>query len=51
MPAPAEFHDMSQHNPSPDKAWTKPELTRLGKLADVGPSPNPGPSQGSNARS
>jgi len=46
---------MSQQNPSQNtaqvKAWTKPELARLGQLADVGPSQNPGTSQGINSRS
>jgi hypothetical protein len=42
---------MSQQNKSQDKSWSKPELTRLGQLADVGPRPNPGATQGSNARS
>lgn len=31
------------------KAWTKPELARLGKLADVAATPLPGP-QGSNTK-
>jgi hypothetical protein len=26
---------MSQSNQAPAKTWTKPELTRLGKLVDV----------------
>lgn len=42
---------MSQQNKPQEKGWTKPELTRLGQLADVGPSPNSGTSQGVNARS
>lgn len=42
---------MSQQNKPQEKGWTKPELTRLGQLADVGPSPNPGTSQGVNSRS
>lgn len=42
---------MSQQNPSQKRAWTKPELIRLGTLADVGPRPGPGTTQGINARS
>lgn len=42
---------MSQQNKPQEKGWTKPELTRLGQLADVGPRPNPGTTQGANARS
>lgn len=42
---------MSQQKKSQEKSWAKPELTRLGQLADVGPSQNPGASQGVNSRS
>ncbi len=42
---------MSQQKKSQGKVWTKPELVRLGQLADVGPSPNPGAAQGINNRS
>lgn len=42
---------MSQQNQPQDKTWTKPELVRLGQLADVGPRPGPGTTQGINNRS
>lgn len=42
---------MSQQKKMQEKVWSKPELTRLGQLADVGPRPNPGLTQGSNSRS
>lgn len=41
---------MSQQKKMQDKVWSKPELTRLGKLTDVAPGP-PGIGQGSNNRS
>jgi hypothetical protein len=41
---------MSQQIKPQEKGWTKPELTRLGRLVDVAPGP-PGVGQGSNNRS
>ncbi len=32
---------MSQQQKSQDKIWTKPELTRLGRLADVAGAQTP----------
>jgi hypothetical protein len=39
---------MSQKNET--KTWTKPELTKLGKLVDVAPGTASGTRQGANSR-